>query len=298
MKKTFIQLLSKNRITFHHSTTILNANTQGVLSLESHYASETLYLISGSAEYIIDGKTYKLYPGDVILLPPNTLHSMKVNPDTPYERMVLHLPPDLLPVLQDLDIMSIFNTAESFAYVIPKIFVDKSDIPNLFNEICKNCRTPDDKYIDLRILSIFYKLVEEFNLTVTKLKESTDFKPNVSISNNNVYACTQYISQHLSSPLTVNEIAAALHVSPSHLAHIFKKEIGVSLKKYVTLQKLYLASKLLQQGHSPHEVANSLGYEYYSTFYQQYIKRFNVPPNDIATRPSVIHKDLYFKETL
>jgi len=137
-------------------------------------------------------------------------------------------------------------------------------------------------------------LLEELTETTDKLKALNDFKHSGIISNENVYACIQYIDNHLNEPLSVEKISHELKVSTSHLSHSFKKEIGIPIKKYITNQKLFLAQKLLQQGNSAQEVANSLGYEYYSTFYQQYVKRFRISPNDQATRPRIMLEDVKF----
>ena len=48
-----------------------------------------------------------------------------------------------------------------------------------------------------------------------------------------------------------------------------------------------LARQLLLEGESPMRTAELLGYDYYSTFHQQYLKRFHVSPKEaakIATR--------------
>jgi len=286
--------MSKNRIGFHHSVTTLTQDKSGLNGPETHYTCEILYMISGFIEYVIGGKTYKLTAGDVIVLPPNTLHSLKIYHTMPYERMTLHFPPELLPTLKDLNIFSVVQSAESYGYVIPQYFVENSQIPNCFNDICTICREPDNKYVDLHFISAFISLLEELTETTDKLKALNDFKHSGIISNENVYACIQYIDNHLNEPLSVEKISHELKVSTSHLSHSFKKEIGIPIKKYITNQKLFLAQKLLQQGNSAQEVANSLGYEYYSTFYQQYVKRFRISPNDQATRPRIMLEDVKF----
>lgn len=46
-------------------------------------------------------------------------------------------------------------------------------------------------------------------------------------------------------PLTVSALADAVHVSPSHLAHRFRSETGVSVKDYVTKVRIEVARRLL-----------------------------------------------------
>jgi AraC-like DNA-binding protein len=294
MKQSFVQYFSVNRVGFHHSVTAAGEAQATSLRPESHHTCEILYLISGTVQYIIGGKSYNLSPSDLILLPPNTLHSVQSDLTKPYERMVLHLPPELLPKLQDLDVLSVFNSAESFAYIIPKEFTQNSQILPLFQEICETCRNESsNKYIELHLINIMLRLIEELTVMSEKIKASSNFQSTAAITNENVYASIQYIEKNLTKPLTVEMIASAINFSPSYLSHAFKKTLGISLKNYITSQKLFLAQKLLQHGYHATEVATMLGYDYYSTFYQQYVKRFGISPNELATRPTITLTDIY-----
>lgn len=298
MKTIYVQYSSKNRITFHHSRTILDEEQNNIIPSSSHYACELFYLLSGSVEYLIEGKSYKLFPHNVLLVPPNTLHSVQIDRSQPYERMVLLFPTDLIPTLVDLNVLSVFNSAKSFTFILPKSLVEKSKILDIFKEIRETCRKTNDKYVDLQLICLIIKMIIELTETSRKLKESSGFKSNASIINENVFACTQYIEKNINSALSIDDVAKALNISASRLSHIFKNELGISLKKYITHQKLYLAQKLLQQGIPPQEVAESLGYEYYSTFYQQYIKRFRISPSSQASGSKISFEDRSFDDEL
>jgi AraC-like DNA-binding protein len=77
----------------------------------------------------------------------------------------------------------------------------------------------------------------------------------------------------------VQTIADALFISPSHLLHQFKKEMDITLHQYIVMQKAQTAEILLLQGANPLEVAKQLGYEYYSTFYNNFVKYRGHPPS-------------------
>ena len=54
-----------------------------------------------------------------------------------------------------------------------------------------------------------------------------------------------YIQQHLSSPVTVEEIAEALYMSRPYLSKKFKKETGLSVSEFIHRQKIEEAKRLL-----------------------------------------------------
>ena len=59
---------------------------------------------------------------------------------------------------------------------------------------------------------------------------------------------------------TVEKIAKRIHISSSHLSHLFKKEVGVPLKSYMLLIKLQKAYTYLESGYSITETAQMAGF--------------------------------------
>src|SRR5262245_41893506 len=54
-----------------------------------------------------------------------------------------------------------------------------------------------------------------------------------------------YLSRHFGEDLTVNGIAETMEISPSHLAHLFRSETGMSVKDYLTRVRVTIAQDLL-----------------------------------------------------
>ena len=76
---------------------------------------------------------------EIVILAPNELHSVKIDTSRPYERMVVHFSPDLLPSLQELDLLTPLNYAKHSARIIPKEIVEKFCLYeniNLFKQLC------------------------------------------------------------------------------------------------------------------------------------------------------------------
>lgn len=290
MRHIFREYFSKNGIRFHHSISTYDNDNQDTLSPESHHMCEIILLLNGSVTYKIEGQTYDLSPLDVIIIHPNKLHSREINPEVPYERMVLHFSPDLLPSFADLYLLS--NPNNSFvSYVLPKKIIEKTNLLSLMQQ-CEDLCLPLDKYTDLRFISIILQVVETLNEIILMLDEENAAPP-IQIDKIS-YACIQYINEYLTEKdkLSPANIAKELHISVSHLQHTFKKEIGVSLHTYISNQRIQLARKLLLQGESPQVVANRLNYEYYSTFYHNFLKRFGATPHSFTQIQQKNQKDI------
>lgn len=77
--------------------------------------------------------------------------------------------------------------------------------------------------------------------------------------------------------LTVSALADAIHVSPSHLAHRFTSETGISVKDYVTKVRVEVARRLLLETDAKLEsIADAVGFydaPHFSRVFVQYTRR-------------------------
>ncbi|MBP5466685.1 MAG: AraC family transcriptional regulator [Clostridia bacterium] len=279
---------SKNGIRFHHSVSTHDSTDQDTLMPESHHMYEIILLLSGSATYKIEGRSYNLSPLDAIIIHPNKLHSREFDASCPYERMVLHFAPDLLPSFADLNLLSNYNDF-FMPSVLPKKIIEQSNFISQMHQceaLCYNV----NKYTDLHLVSLILQIVETLNEIILKLDETDMLLP---VKTNKISSdCIQYINKNLTNidNLSPQNLAKELYISVSHLQHTFKKEIGISLHAYIYNQRMQLARKLLSQGQSPQSVANMLNYDYYSTFYHSFVKRFGVPPHFFNVQKSASEK--------
>lgn len=96
----------------------------------------------------------------------------------------------------------------------------------------------------------------------------------------------QYIETHYSQPISLNDVAQALHVSPSHLSHVFSRANGCTLFAFLTKIRMEKARGLLNDGrHNVSEAAYATGYEdpcYFSRVFQRY---FGYAPIELIHNP-------------
>lgn len=91
---------------------------------------------------------------------------------------------------------------------------------------------------------------------------------------------SEYIKQNLSSPTTVEEVAAAVNVSRKYLFAVFKRSCGVSPKEYILNYKLKNACELLlNESLSIANVAYSVGYADALLFSKQFKNKIGVSPS-------------------
>lgn len=279
MIKMYVEYSSPNEIYFHHSVSSSDLHNPIDRKPEVHLQCEILLLLSGKVQYKIDGEVYDILPGEVILLNMCELHSMHIDPQEPYERMVLQFSPNLIPKMSGIDPLAPFTSAKTFRHILPRQFVEKSKIQSLLRSIKRDCQTKNE-LTDLKILSTIFAILKEINetLALMRMNEENSIPAALSVDKFSKL-CTKYINENISRRLTAKEIAQHLHICESHLHHTFRKEMGMALHAYILNQKMQLASQLLNSGKSPQEVSEKLGYEYYSTFFNNFQSFFGYNPN-------------------
>ena len=92
---------------------------------------------------------------------------------------------------------------------------------------------------------------------------------------------TEYIRQNLSSPATVEEVAAAVGLSRKYLFAVFKRSCGQSPKEYILDYKIKSACDLLANPNlSIQTVAYSVGYADALLFSKQFKNRIGASPSE------------------
>ena len=89
-----------------------------------------------------------------------------------------------------------------------------------------------------------------------------------------VTSTVSYINKHLGEELDIDELAARVYLSHSGLIWKFKKELGTTPSRYVSLQRLLYAKQLLlnHPDYTVTQIADLLGYDsihYFSRFFKK-----------------------------
>ena len=83
-----------------------------------------------------------------------------------------------------------------------------------------------------------------------------------------------YISEHFSNPLTLEEVAAYVHLHPSYFSTLFKSSTGSSFKEYLNMVRIEESKRLLSHtDYSIIDIAVAVGFEdqsYFSKVFKKY----------------------------
>lgn len=254
--------------------------------VEYHYHDfdKILIFLKGNIDYTIEGKTYSLLPGDVVLVPRGAVHKVshrESETQSAYVRLVIYLSTDYLTKYEEggYTLRHCFEIAsEKHRYVFRN---DKKSGTK---------RLPDGKgFIDglseggmmpkLRQENLLLHYLIQFNDVI-----HTDQELYVDTKhfNKKIIELIQYINNHLTQELSIEQLSEQMFLSKYHMMRQFKNETGYTIANYINQKRLLLAQEKIKAGEPVTKVCYDCGFRDYSTFVRAYKKRFLVLPSKEA----------------
>ena len=86
------------------------------------------------------------------------------------------------------------------------------------------------------------------------------------------------IEQSYSEPITLHSLAAELHRQGAYLGAMFRREIGVPMRLWLTNVRLGHAAVLIRDGVKIEAVSMLVGYRSKKNFYRQFKRQFGTTP--------------------
>jgi two-component system response regulator YesN len=141
------------------------------------------------------------------------------------------------------------------------LYLSISLIPNGEELVSKIFNDHPQKYRSLFTLNTTEQILQWLNTLFDGLcSYFTSIKKDYK--NQTVLNAKQYIRNNYDKKLTLNEVAAALGISPNYLSHLFKKYSDCGFIEYVNQVKIQEAKKIMAEKNMKiYEIANELGFD-------------------------------------
>ena len=254
-------------------------DTERVVDLHHHDFYEIYYFISGDVEYRVEGKTYVLQKGDLLLISPGVFHQPVVKPGVPYERIVLWIHRGYLSQFSErgTDLAACFDPAG--AVLLQPGAYQRSTLAMQMEELCAEQRS--DKYgKELYCHALFIQILTQINrLTAdTAPERQAQQEPEL------VGQVLAYIAAHYQEKLTLQQLADRFYVSKYHLSHTFSSQVGTSIYRYILLKRLLAAREQIVGGISPSEASQNCGFPDYANFYRAFRAEYGVSPSALTAK--------------
>lgn len=236
----------------------------------SHSYCEIFYLKTGSCIYYINNNMYHLIAGDVFVVTPGDSHSTSYEGPVSCERIVVYCKLEAIPE-------QFFNHHEDLRDSLQRsgkvVLVKKGQmqLEGILNRMMEENNLPDEYSYEMMtylVRELFLCLKRSGVFVYEKLKTRESFSTDIEDA-------IRYIAQNYALPITLEEVAKKINLSPTYLSKKFKKVTGTTFKEYVNYIRLKQASQaLLTTDNSITEIAVDCGFNS-SNYFKDLFRKVN-----------------------
>jgi len=133
--------------------------------------------------------------------------------------------------------------------------------------------------------------MDTVNNNIDRLEKSFGSSP--SVLHREIETVKQYIYEHYSEELSVDALAQSVYMAPSYLSHVFKKETGQNISKFIKTYRMEKAREMLENTHKKIvNISYAVGYPNVSYFCQSFREYFGISPQKYRSQGEINEEDI------
>lgn len=254
-------------VIFHHS---IFSQPNGGFIPHWHEAMELLYFTSGGGTAFIDGSSFHVKAGDLVVSGFGSMHSMQeVEANTQYNCLIL-----------DPSLCELTGFQPEQLQITPHVHDREAalKIEHITWEF-QNKQTHYKNAIKLEIAALLIYLMRCHASDSAAREKTLDSKTGM------VKQVIAFLQEEYRQPLSLPDLAARTGFSHYYLCHTFREVTGYSISQYLNMLRCNNAQKLLFSGWSVSEAALSCGFENLSYFTRMYKRCIGHAPSQDKQAP-------------
>ena len=238
-----------------------------VTGREFHSYDEIVLFLAGNAQLISENIQLPLTPGCIILIPKEQFHQFVVTDSRQYIRCILGF--EEIPHLQEL-----------IRQTMTEVRVFPNPSQQMISVFQMLIQAAQEKLTLQEQTALLQSAVAQL-LLGQKLSGGEPIRKYVTVSSLTQKAL-QYIDGHLAEDLRLDTVAQAVGTSVSSLCHRFRKDLSISVYRYITEKRLSAVRQCVQQGMALGEAAEYCGFKDYSGFFRLYKNYYGENPSAVV----------------
>ncbi len=247
-----------------------------------HDAVEVIIPIENYYDANVDGESYRVLPGEILIIPPRKMHALTAPGNG--SRFVCLFNVDFFSALKDYS--SVVYMLDKCILITPENYAPVySEIYDLFTQIWNEYFQNTEFYefsIYANLFQIFTLLSRSQLNQVHLFTESSPGKRREYFSKLN--GVLEYIDEHYTDDLTLDEVAEHSGFSKFHFTRLFKEYMNCTFYDYLITRRIKAAEILLSQlDLSITDVALQSGFSSISTFNRTFKAKKGCTPGEFRS---------------
>ena len=246
-----------------------------------HNEFEINRIIEGSGEFLWGDKRYSCKAGDIIIIPPDTLHTIYLTTSNSlhYDTLVFNSSMLYSNIGERSYNELILPLISGKIAVFPKIdsniplYKDLITFTDLVFKHAKDSRAINDILLKSELLHIFGIIFE--NSLYCKVNISSKSILHI------LRPALEYIRNNYNRDTTIDELANICHISSSHFMGCFKNATGIGAIEYICQLRIKKACEMLRDYEDNiSDIAAQCGFSNLSNFNRHFKKQLGITPSE------------------
>lgn len=226
----------------------------------------------------VENRLYPLRPNQLFVLPPFSMHGLTCTSEMKnYERAYLNLAPEVMRQLGcgQIDPESLFRQHAGRASTWQLSDEDAKAFVSCIHRIRDNQARKSDPFERYGDYALMISLMD----LVCRTMRQTEPVEGEAFGNSIIQDILDYINNHYTQPIRIENIARSFGVSVSYLSHEFARFTNRSVYDYVLYRRVMLARQQILGSASLNDIAYQCGFNDYSNFLRSFTKVVGMSPS-------------------
>ena len=234
------------------------------------------YIHLHGGEYMgVDNQLFLLKPNQVFILPPFCMHGLSCTREMRnYERSFLNLSPEVMKVLScgQIDLDRFFRSQTSGAVCTYQLTDrDAGRYVAWIRRILHNQRNHPDEEDAIHRFENYTLLMNIMNLLCQTIRRTAPVEGE-AFGNSVIREILDYINNHYTQPIRMENLARSFGVSVSWLSHEFARFTNRSVYDYILYRRVMLARQQMLGNATLNDIAYDCGFNDYSNFLRSFTR--------------------------
>lgn len=245
-----------------------------------HEFNKIIIFLSGNVTYLIEGKSYKLKPWDILLINNHDVHKPIIDSSELYDRIILWVDSTFLQKFstEHCDLTTCFKLADKKSFNLVRLELILQEKIQFVMESLESAFHSNEFGSGLLAQSLFLELLIYLNRI--HLNNSYIYDQNSLEYDDQIVDIINYIKENIGGDLSIDTIAKEFYLSKHYLMHKFKTKTGYTLHNYILNKRLFRTIELIKEGTPITNAASLCGFQDYSTFLRAFKKTYGCSPRE------------------